>query len=512
MRHWIRAATLGVLALGASPLLAAPPGGDNQYFDYHDNNGNPYAVAGSAGSSIPSDFTASPFLTDATAAQVTAYLNAAAAANIPLAVKIPTNYVITPGSAASNVFNQFSVKYVFADYEGPNAVSQTSSSVNMIKTQAGTKSANANIGNYYFATVSNDPSLSPFAVPNTSPSYVTPGNDLENAYRPSGVSMSNPQLYPGQPDFRMGGVPQTNGTTAPARDTAPTGEPIESLRTSLFVGTIMRLSSVAANIPAGSNLIPYVSRFENWQNPALDSDGNSANGYTFANPTGNQMLSRQDFEAQMLAYRMRGATGFMLHEPGVVGYSQAQFQADARKGWEAANNIYGYGTAASPTVKPTPVTLGDLTVLDAQDHQYHSALNEGVIYQGVVNSSPNSLGSTGNMTILVSNLSGSSRYIILPSRIAGGLLNSSDLNPGQTLPAGLSAVDVVAVASGTHRLLEFSRDSNFNWVYAGDNTSAFDSDPTATARDGVGVPEPAAISLLGMAGMGLLIRRPRRIA
>src|SRR6185369_11730337 len=70
--------------------------------------------------------------------------------------------------------------------------------------------------------------------------------------------------------------------------------------------------------------IPWVARFNNWGNNSLDTNNNPADGYRFVPgaplpqsrlsgaQTAHQMMSRGDFSAQILHYRMRGAYSVML--------------------------------------------------------------------------------------------------------------------------------------------------------------------------------------------------------
>jgi len=114
------------------------------------------------------------------------------------------------------------------------------------------------------------------------------------------MNMANEDLYPGQATYKN--PPGTPGGTS----TSP------NIRSSLFVQPIDRASFVTLNLPTGNKHVPYVNRFNNSGNIALDSDGNPSNGYRFDNPTGTQMLSRGDFSALVAHYRARGVDGVHL--------------------------------------------------------------------------------------------------------------------------------------------------------------------------------------------------------
>ncbi len=206
---------LSAASLAASVLLgtrvsqAADPG--NQ-FDWSVN-----ATTGSDG-----NYTPAPFLTDQNAASVAAFLatRVAANSNAPLAVKI--NGPIS-NATAQLIFGHYSVKYVFADFEGSNALAQTTTLVNQVHSQAPSK--NAFIGEFNLYNV---------PVPDgTRGNISTTATSFKNIYssqnyKSAGVNMSNESAYPGSPDFALPG----HGTTSP------------NIRSALFVLPVDRVTFI----------------------------------------------------------------------------------------------------------------------------------------------------------------------------------------------------------------------------------------------------------------------------
>jgi len=303
------------------------------------------------------DFTAAPQLdnNDASAAQVRNALLASQAAGKPLAVK-----VIQPLTNPNvlKIFNDFAVQYVFTDFEDAARVGRTRAVADQVL--ASGKSSNAFVGNFNFYPAAGSDTTRPGALNNGAPSFqikptgadytdsrgrITIGSTVRR-----GRQIASPALYPGAPDFRN-----------PASGNSAMGTP--NIRSALFTLPIQRLTfatngllnrAVPGSTSSGYNtpfngfasgaaqLIPYVTRFNNYGNPALDTDGNPANGYQFvqneANPADGQLLSRGDFQALILHYRLRGASSvnlFNLSQGSVVGYTDAQEQSDVRTGWGA---------------------------------------------------------------------------------------------------------------------------------------------------------------------------------
>lgn len=106
------------------------------------------------------------------------------------------------------------------------------------------------------------------------------------------------------------------------------------IQSTKFVLPTNREGYVASNQPAGQKNIPYVDRFNNASNgtlingvangqPQFYADGRNASG---------QLLSRSDIDALVAHYRLRGADGIHLLDGGVLGYTQAQFEEDAKTG------------------------------------------------------------------------------------------------------------------------------------------------------------------------------------
>ncbi|HWE02766.1 MAG TPA: PEP-CTERM sorting domain-containing protein [Tepidisphaeraceae bacterium] len=460
-RQLFIAAAAFSLSCGASSALAQATG---PYLDWGTTVG-PSAPAGST-------FTPAPFLYDGNVASVQAYLQSQQSSGGITAVRINTPI---SAATASAIFDNssFTVQYVFADLEGPSNLTQTQTLVGQIQGDGSNKSANAFIGNYSFSTVGSDPTLA------TARGFS--GANI-NTFRASGANMVNPQLYPGAPDYRD----PANG------DTTISGGNFPNLRSSLFILPIERLSYAAQSNAAGTPLIPYVSRFMNYGNGALQN-GNGTNGGPVgsfvpgvatqnltATQTTNQMLSRDDFQAQMLHYRLRGATGFHLFDGGVVGYTDTQFQSDATTGFNFLNSST-YGFAATTT---TPLTFGSSGNFGGVANK--SSEDAGVIVSGVTNSN-------SKMAILVSNLTDAGTTYQLPSSIAN---------------VSVPANELLTVGPDSHDLFEFSVISG-QWHL--DLSQIVFDDTGLTAQDETGVPEPAAVSMLAIGAIGLLRRRSRRV-
>lgn len=419
------------MVLGATAVNAQDP-----LFDWR-SNGSPTPISG---------YIPATFVNNGNAATVAAQLQALPAGS-KLAVKV------TEPLSAPNINILFGgakpINYAFYDIETPGAIAAAQSQANQIRALTPA----TYVGNYRLFPGSGDNS-GVGAGPSVA-DYLSGG--------PNGVNMANADLYPGAPFYKNPG--DLGGTSS-----SP------NVRSSLFTLPIKRSTYVAANLPGGHLNIPYVNRFNNFGNAALDTDANPTNGYRFENTTGDQMISRGDFKAMIAHYRMRGINGFHLLDGGVEGYTPVQFAQDAKDGWSLAamDNIFKNGGARLATLDT--VVRRDGTTMDFEQ--------AGVVFSGVYSLSQNKL------AVLVSNLDELAHSITIPNKLGG-----------KNIAAAFT------VEAGSHRLLQFTG-SGTQWVLS--NNSLIWNTGSDADRSGVGVPEPVAMGTLTIFAGLLLCRRSRR--
>jgi hypothetical protein len=393
--------------------------------------------------SLAPGITPGAFLTDSNVAQVDAFL--AAQGDGPKVVKVVG--ALSP-STVSAIYGKYQIDYTFADFEGPDAVAATRSLVSQIKGSAVTGpafSANqAFVGNYELSPAISDP---------TGPN---PGGPYR-AYYQASVNMAAEELYPGSPTFRN---PAGGNSTAP------------NVRSALFTLPIERLTLTTAGLPTGHAHVAFVNRFNNYGNSALDSDNNPANGFKFV--TADQLPSRGDFKAQVLHYRLRGATGVQGLDGGVEGYTQAQFQSDLVEGWQGT-------PAVRDVLSDSRFRLATLDTRVKSDGVVKALEESGVVVSGAYSAAK------GKLVLLLSNLDEEGHSVSLPAKVGGKTVAGE-----------------FAVAAGEHQILEFGA-AGTSWDLVQTHVVFADGD-----RGGVGVPEPGVVGLLvGGAVMGLSRRRRR---
>jgi hypothetical protein len=389
-----------------------------------------------------SGITPSIFLRDDNVAAVDQFLSAQ-----PIkAVKIDTP--ISPATVSA-IYDKYNINFTFADYETADATSNLATLVNQIKASVATGPAymtnSSYVSNFAFAPIYSDP---------TSPAAVSGHAD----YVAAGLNMASENLYPGSPSLRN---PASGNSSSP------------NIRSALFTLPIDRLSQVTASLPAGQAHVPYVDRFNNFQNSNLDNNGDSSDGYRFE--TQNQLLSRGDFQAQILHYRLRGATSVHGLQGGVEGYTAEQFKSDINTGWNsvaAVNDIFSDPNARLATLDTQGKADGVLRGLE----------DVGVMFSGVYSAAK------GKLVLLLSNLDEQSHTISFSSKIGGKNV------PGD-----------YPVDAGMHEILQFDA-AGTNWSFIGASQVFADDN-----RAGVGVPEPSTIAL-GAAVMliGIVGRRKRQ--
>lgn len=430
----VRAGWIGTFAAVASILVLGTARADDILFDWRAYNPASTPVAG---------YIPAPFVNNAT--DLTALENQLKAMQVgKVAVKITEP--LAP-SMISSIFTNpnYKVNYAFYDLEGANAAQFTPQRNAVIGASPATR-----IGNWAMYPGSGDSS------------GVGAGPSL-SAYLASGANMANEDLYPGSPYYKN---PSSVGGTSSS----------PNIRSTLFTLPIKRATYVSANLPAGHLHVPYVTRFNNWGNSALDSDGNPSNGYQFNNPTGDQMLSRGDFKAMVAHYRLRGANGIHLLDGGVAGYTQAQFEQDAKDGWKipAIDNIFNGANAKI-------ATLDTVVRVDGVTKDFETA---GVMFSGVYSLTQ------GKLALLVSNLSDGQHSVAFPAKIGGR-----------------TVAGTVSIAAGEHKLLEFTG-AGTQWSLA--NQTVLFNTAAETDRSDVGVPEPVAMGSLSLFAVMILARRNRR--
>jgi hypothetical protein len=297
------------------------------------------------------------------------------------------------------------------------------------------------------------------------------------------VNMATEALYPGDASFRN---PVNGNSTAP------------NIRSAMFTLPIERLTLASQNIGVGQAHIPYITRFNNFANgslsngtvprtdgvagnqPAFNTSGAAINGQAVA----GQLLSRDDFQALVLHYKMRGASSYQLLDPGVQGYTVSDYENDAQAGWNnnLVNGVLG-GINGRVATMPNIVTFNG---------KLQTAEQAGVIWSAVTNDGPTAVvGSNEGLAILVSNL----------SQVAGTVSFNTRIN-GATLTATSPTL-----AAGSHMILRFTKSGAF-WSSMV-SAPAF-NDPALASRDGIGIPEPTSLGLLGIGALGVLGRRRRR--
>jgi hypothetical protein len=444
--------------------------------------------------------------------------SAAAAPSRPMGLLVETPL---SSSEATSLFNSRypmpsgpkAISYVFGDFEGPSAGTQTSTLVNQVRTS--TWSKNAYVGNFDFAPYVDDRTRR------------GPAGISSAQYSASGVNMANTALYPGAASYRNASTNDWGNN---------------NIRTGLFIGPLTRFTQVQAVLDSSYSgtetltigltkhkHIPWVTRFNNWGNASLDTDGNAANGYAFvpgvplasnpSKPTAEQMMGRGDFSAQILHYRMRGAYSvnlFAIGGPnggGAIGYDATQANQDVRDGWYGthANSVFAATDNKRATMTHNPIVDG------VADSGGARAENTGTFWSGVY-----SLGQK-KLDILASNLDTSDH------RIKFGTVDVYDVflvkngsgytydNPNDVMDPSRNYL----VEDGMHRLLEFDlvttrvyKNSTYTGKYSTRTIWLLNQDYavfTNNNRNDVGIPEPTTFGMFAAAGsMAVVCRRHRR--
>jgi len=520
------------------PLNVAP---STHWFASWQENTNP----------TPQDFFATPFTTNANIPFVQNQLTLSANAGKPLGIKIEGP--LSDANAAL-LFNakygsgKKAISYIFGDFEGGNGSYDTGAKggiLNNVKQlvkqvrKNGSWSSHAYVGQFALTP------LNGVGFGNKQdPTRRGPLQYTNSDYQSAGVNMANTDLYPGSPNYR-------NKSTFDWANA--------NIRTGLFVGPIGRMTAVQDAIGTNNNdkdhkgndvrnqdiQIPWVARFNNWGNNSLDTANNGVvGGYRFipgqplpqaglsGTQTANQMLGRGDFSAQILHYRLRGVNSINLFEPGVVGYTVAQQEDDARSGWYGgslnpadpnganavsraavmhANNIFAQADAKSATLTLNPVVDGTANASGIRSE------NSGTIWSGEYSKNLKQL------DILASNLD------TINHMIKFGTVDAYDVftlknGSGYTYADNntLSPSRNALIEAGMHRMLQFDlvttrvySSSTFTGKYStktiwllNQNYLVFGNN---TGRGDTGIPEPTTFGMLAAAGsMAAVCRRQRR--
>jgi hypothetical protein len=484
---WSALALLGVPATGlaakgppAAPPPPPPPPQEvkNEAFDWFANT-------------TPGYFQ-SPFLSDQTADAVNAFLKSRPA-DEPKAVK-----VVAPISTSTSnlIFNNpsYQVSYILGDFEVPptpdkvKALAQQVRYINGQNNGTKTQSFNAYIGNFGHQKLNAD--------------FTTPGGYKQNrdqhsfagydvgAYQSSKLNLSMPELYSGSASYRN---PAAGNSTAP------------NIRSATFTLPLLRVAQVEVNTNSDERNIPWVARFNNFGNPALDSDRDGSNGYEFetgkaipasgglpavsADKTAEQLLSRRDFATMLAHERMRGADSYVLFEPGVVGYSDEEKRSDARTGWTQPNidNIFKADDHQLVLGKNGGQNPKDVFSSLVVDGTTRTAEETGSIFSGVYSLSLQTL------DVMLSNLDEVDHTLTLPKSIGGYDLktNSFTLDDGSSL-----LVEYKLQTSGMNK----------GWSVA---VTQVPFQALSNSRHGFGIPEPSTITLAGVTAFLLIGRRQR---
>ncbi len=407
-------------------------------------------------------FTPAPFVYTGTSATAVPVLTAAQGTNPgTVAVKIVGNTILTPGDNATLFANPaFTTNYAFLDFEGATGAANAAAQAAAIHAQP--KGVQTFVGNFGFAPLSGD-------------STGTTAGMSVAAYNASGMNMANADLYPGSPSYK-------NAADVGGTSSSP------NIRATLFTLPITRESYVTANLRLGDKNIPYVDRFNNTGNAALHNGPAGSPGFfaDAAHNTAGQLLSGADFSAMVAHYRLRGADGVHLLDGGVQGYSQAQFEQDAKNGFTlpAIANIFAAPDHRLATLD-TQSKVGDL---GGTNQSMQNNETSGVVYSGVYSLSQ--AGGLGKLALLVSNMDDIGHSISFPAKIGGK-----------------SIAGFIDIGAGQHKLLDFTG-AGTQWALQNPGgTAVFIS--TDADRNGVGVPEPVAMGGAGIFALTMLFRRRR---
>jgi hypothetical protein len=452
---------IGVLAAAAAFVgIGSAAQADDLLFDWQAVNAATTPVSG---------YTPAPFVGPGGGAGAVGVLTASQGSN-PGHVAVKIIAPLTPADNSALFANpNFTVNYAFLDFEagrvpgGPSTTPDSAAALAQATAiHAQPKGGSTFVGNFGMFPGSGDSS------------GVGTGPSLAQ-YLASGMNMANADLYPGSPSYKSPGQVVGGTSSSP------------NIRSTLFVLPINRESYVTANLPAGNKNVPYIDRFNSTGNALLNNgvSGGLPAFYADAahldkngNPTSGQLLSRGDLSALVAHYRLRGADGVHLLDGGVVGYTQAQFEQDAKNGFTlpAIANIF-----AAPDAR-----IATLDTVSRVDGVLKSNESSGVVYSGVY--SLTQANGLGKLALLVSNMDDIGHSIDYPQKIGGKTVAGS-----------------VSLLAGQHKLLDFTG-AGTQWALQNPGGTVVFADSN---RDGVGVPEPVAMGGASIFGLAMLFRRRR---